>query len=411
MRAKGYEAYLFKSIKGIWMSMRAASVFETEGNQDVIGYAIGKTKIIQLWHGMSVKRLDSMDRMEGGSRTLYSRIVSGDREDIYYMVSSEECGNQFKEVFHTDDAHIRVTGFPRNDTFILKPKNTFMDDFRNDHPGCKIIIYMPTHRNFGQGNKLVNTIDNLKYVNDKLKANNIYMIYKPHFHEMKNFLKYESELSNIIIASDSKIFGDVYSYLYDCDLLISDYSSVMNDFVCADKPIISFPYDLKDYSTADMGIYEFYEKMSPGSMYYTWEDVVRAVIEALEKDTWRFMRIGTKSFYHIFSDGKNCERVYRSCENCKWLIGRGKLMKRIITYGTFDLLHYGHINLLRRAKALGDYLIVALSTDEFNWNEKKKKCYFSYEERKILLEALRYVDLVIPERSWEQKKRMYMNIM
>ena len=72
-------------------------------------------------------------------------------------------------------------------------------------------------------------------------------------------------------------------------------------------------------------------------------------------------------------------------------------MKRVITYGTFDLLHYGHINLLRRAKALGDYLIVALSTDEFNWNEKKKKCYFSYEQRKSLLEAIRYVDLVIPE--------------
>ena len=79
-------------------------------------------------------------------------------------------------------------------------------------------------------------------------------------------------------------------------------------------------------------------------------------------------------------------------------------MKKIITYGTFDLLHYGHINLLRRAKALGDYLIVALSTDEFNWNEKHKKCYFSYEERKSLLEAIRYVDLVIPENGWEQKK-------
>lgn len=79
-------------------------------------------------------------------------------------------------------------------------------------------------------------------------------------------------------------------------------------------------------------------------------------------------------------------------------------MKRVITYGTFDLLHYGHINLLRRAKALGDYLIVALSTDEFNWNEKRKKCYFSWEKRKALLEAIRYVDLVIPEKSWEQKK-------
>lgn len=79
-------------------------------------------------------------------------------------------------------------------------------------------------------------------------------------------------------------------------------------------------------------------------------------------------------------------------------------MKRVITYGTFDLLHYGHINLLRRAKAQGDYLIVALSTDEFNWKEKQKRCYFSYEERKMLLEAIRYVDLVIPERSWEQKR-------
>lgn len=78
-------------------------------------------------------------------------------------------------------------------------------------------------------------------------------------------------------------------------------------------------------------------------------------------------------------------------------------MRRVITYGTFDLLHYGHINLLRRAKALGDYLIVALSTDEFNWNEKRKKCYFSWEKRKALLEAIRYVDLVIPEESWEQK--------
>ena len=78
-------------------------------------------------------------------------------------------------------------------------------------------------------------------------------------------------------------------------------------------------------------------------------------------------------------------------------------MKKVITYGTFDLLHYGHINLLQRAKELGDYLIVALSTDEFNWNSKHKKCYFSYDERKRLLEAIRYVDLVIPEENWEQK--------
>ncbi len=78
-------------------------------------------------------------------------------------------------------------------------------------------------------------------------------------------------------------------------------------------------------------------------------------------------------------------------------------MKRVITYGTFDLLHYGHINILRRAKELGDYLIVALSTDEFNTIQKGKTTYFPYERRKELLESIRYVDLVIPEENWEQK--------
>lgn len=77
-------------------------------------------------------------------------------------------------------------------------------------------------------------------------------------------------------------------------------------------------------------------------------------------------------------------------------------MKRVLTYGTFDLLHYGHIRLLKRAKKLGDYLIVALSTDEFN-EVKGKKAYHNYKTRKKMLEAIRYVDLVIPEENWEQK--------
>jgi glycerol-3-phosphate cytidylyltransferase len=77
-------------------------------------------------------------------------------------------------------------------------------------------------------------------------------------------------------------------------------------------------------------------------------------------------------------------------------------MKRVITYGTYDLLHEGHINLLRRAKEMGDYLIVALSTDEFNAG-KGKKAYYTYEARKKILESIRYVDLVIPENAWEQK--------
>ena len=78
-------------------------------------------------------------------------------------------------------------------------------------------------------------------------------------------------------------------------------------------------------------------------------------------------------------------------------------MIRVLTYGTYDLLHYGHIRLLKRARALGDYLIVAISTEEFN-AVKGKKAYHNYETRKEMLEAIRYVDLVIPENNWDQKR-------
>ncbi|PID29635.1 MAG: glycerol-3-phosphate cytidylyltransferase [Candidatus Cloacimonadota bacterium] len=78
-------------------------------------------------------------------------------------------------------------------------------------------------------------------------------------------------------------------------------------------------------------------------------------------------------------------------------------MKKVITYGTFDLFHIGHLNILRRAKELGDYLIVAVSTDQFN-AIKGKKCTYPYEHRSEIVKAIRYVDEVIPENDWEQKR-------
>lgn len=82
---------------------------------------------------------------------------------------------------------------------------------------------------------------------------------------------------------------------------------------------------------------------------------------------------------------------------------KGVISSRIVlTYGTFDIFHAGHVNILRRARQLGDELIVAVSTDEFN-ALKGKKSLFSYEERKLIVESSKYVDLVIPEENWEQK--------
>ncbi|MFZ2589255.1 glycerol-3-phosphate cytidylyltransferase [Paucilactobacillus nenjiangensis] len=78
-------------------------------------------------------------------------------------------------------------------------------------------------------------------------------------------------------------------------------------------------------------------------------------------------------------------------------------MKTVLTYGTFDLLHKGHINLLERAASMGDKLIVGLSTDEFNLAQKGKTAYNDFADRKYMLESIKYVDEVIPENSWDQK--------
>jgi glycerol-3-phosphate cytidylyltransferase len=75
---------------------------------------------------------------------------------------------------------------------------------------------------------------------------------------------------------------------------------------------------------------------------------------------------------------------------------------KIITYGTFDLFHTGHLNLLKRCKSLGSHLTVAVSTDEFN-SLKNKKSFFSFQDRFNIVNSIRYVDQVIAEESWEQK--------
>ena len=78
------------------------------------------------------------------------------------------------------------------------------------------------------------------------------------------------------------------------------------------------------------------------------------------------------------------------------------MSKTIITYGTFDMFHIGHLKLLERLKAMGDRVIVAVSTDEFNLG-KGKKTLIPYDQRAAIVQAIEHVDLVIPEESWEQK--------
>jgi glycerol-3-phosphate cytidylyltransferase len=141
-----------------------------------------------------------------------------------------------------------------------------------------------------------------------------------------------------------------------------------------------------------------------GKGFYNHEDKSRLVLEgmstlkiinsSLDDSIKQRLPLFSKLEKYFSNKNENFEIYFDDLIN--------KKMKTVLTYGTFDMLHYGHLEILRRAKEHGDRLIVGLSTDEFN-NEKEKQSHLSYDKRKELLEALEYVDLVIPENTWEQK--------
>lgn len=100
---------------------------------------------------------------------------------------------------------------------------------------------------------------------------------------------------------------------------------------------------------------------------------------------------------------KSAYPAYNRDANCGYIRQPYQMTRKVITYGTFDTLHYGHIFLLKRARELGDHLTVALSSDAFN-ALKGKESHFNYAERYALLAAITYVDEIIPEDDWDQKR-------
>ncbi len=318
LKNKGYKAYYYKSFEYFINAMRAAVVFQTEGNQD-FGYAIyGGARIIQLWHGAGPK-INKWDTDKFTSKDTRKRGISNYFEESYWMCPSERYMTQLTTMpmfyIPLSKDKMYLTGLPRNDTFVSKPKSEFLENFRTQHGDAKLIVYMPTHRNFGKEEAIPEfSIDALKKVNDFLKERNYFMLYKPHFHELKKYanVEFEKTMDHIILAKDAEIFGDPYQYLHGCDMMISDYSSVLYDFICSGKPVVLFPFDIDKFDKDDAGLEDYYLDVPPGPICYSWDEVFTKTDELFKQDLWVEKREKSRKLLHNFIDGKNCERVYNS---------------------------------------------------------------------------------------------------
>lgn len=303
--AKGLCCLMRNSFKGMLYAMIAGAAFETEGKEDISPLLNHrKTVSFQLWHGIGVKALN----WKSGS---YKQKKTVKRfEPYYWCATSELYVDVITDLMQVKRERFGMTGYPRNDTFVSKPKNDAVEKLMAKHPGARFVIYMPTHRNFGKdGNAFIN-VDVFEDVNERLKKDNTILVYKPHFHELENFLPYESKYSNIIFAKEQDVWSDPYSYLHYFDALISDYSSCIFDFICSGKPVVLFPYDLESYKTGDAGLLDIYWTIPAGPMCMNWDEVLCALDKMFTDDDWTQRREDCRKAYHSFNDGKNCERVY-----------------------------------------------------------------------------------------------------
>lgn len=326
MQKKGLPCFYYNSLQGAMFSVRAAVFFTVSGMEDVAGeWAHRGCLHVELCHGSPIKKIG---RDNTGWKKLWKKSVEeptvGQRlkkclpyysgkyhNRKIYTVSSEEVKRKFETAFAAEENQIFVTGQPRNDVFVRRPNSSYMQKLKDDHPGVKVICYLPTHRNFGTKNNNPLTQEVMIETDEFCRNHNIILIIKPHFHERKHYLDMFSRFTNIIIGVDEEVFSDPYGFLPFCDGLISDYSSVFLDFLCSGRPVILFPYDMDDYISDDAGLYYDYHDIAPGAICYSWEEVLEAVVKEIRRTepTEQYKKVF--ELFNRYNDGRNCERIYK----------------------------------------------------------------------------------------------------
>ncbi|WP_321301852.1 CDP-glycerol glycerophosphotransferase family protein [uncultured Sphaerochaeta sp.] len=316
MSSQNYEVYKINTWSAFKVLFRASIIVETEGNKDIGGYRYCRSKIIQLWHGVAPKKMDWNKKKYSKIKKKLINILQDNHSKSYWMTSSEQNSRIMHEMIGSDIKKSYSTGYSRNDIFARRqPISTVMQELNAAYPDCKKIIYMPTHRYFGtKGQEF--TSEQIMNVDYMLRMNNIMMLFKLHIHEINYYRHLENTLTNIVLVKGEEKYTDVYKYIGDFDLLISDYSSIIYDFLCTKKPIILFPYDLDYFKNADAGLFDYYESMPCGPFCYTWDEVFAAIFELLKDDNWKERREICRKTFHPHEDGKNSERIYQTiCNN------------------------------------------------------------------------------------------------
>jgi CDP-glycerol glycerophosphotransferase (TagB/SpsB family) len=339
IKSRGYRAYMEKSMLGIWYCLRAKIVVSSyHPYMDVQGFGIGGARIVQLFHGTPLKKINYDDIYASAKlRTGFINKLklslfpykNPNRADILITASeNEDAVNNLTTAFGIRKENIKITGLPRNDILAGNKKecSLFIAGIRKKFNLPRIIAYLPTFQHGGDGkpkmyiDDLVSAFD---LINERLRSLNAVLILRLHpvlwdalgQMEGKEYLDPETHIILInnqasrIIKGHSEGLEDFYPILRDVDILITDYSSVYFDYLLLKRPVIFAQFDKGNMFRR--GLYYEYDEVTPGPKAKSWEEIFNYV-ESLVREPGLYgeERVAIQNKFNKYNDSNSCERVY-----------------------------------------------------------------------------------------------------
>jgi CDP-glycerol glycerophosphotransferase len=311
MRGKGYPVFMHNSLKGIYYQLRASFYFTSERTQDVSALLIGNATRINLWHGVGLKKILHDDKINHEKR-LYAkgilkrslkRIRSYPYRKHYVLSTSETMTKIFSSAFKKTPEKILELGQPRNDVFFDDTLEIERLPFAE--MGKRVILYMPTHRNFGATPIQMSKIFDLAKLDEFCKVNSLLFVVKKHFcHRFE--IEHLSGYANILDITQTEY--DTQLLLKKASILITDYSSCYVDYLLLDRPVIFYNYDYDNYLLNDRDLYFDYEQTTPGPKVKDFPCLLHCLEKAIHSDNDEFKN-ERKRINNIFYSEANQQKV------------------------------------------------------------------------------------------------------
>jgi len=330
LNREGYEAYKALSVKGWLYSMRAGCAIVSGSIIDVNIYGIGGAKIVDLFHGVPLKKIEyddkiqafaarrkqKMSRLDKVRAYLEKKVSPPIRYDIF-IATSEEIKDIMRSGFRVSSNQVYITGLPRNDalfdtTFLDSNRCDYLDNIRNRVEFREVYAYLPTFRDalkqqldlFGKYHFEVDKVQQF------LERRNAVLIIKGHRADRKlNVLDAIEESERIYHPTDDEL-PDIQPLLKETDILITDYSGVYFDYLLLNRPIIFAPFDIEQYIKESRELNWDYDEVTPGPKAKDWREVFSLIEEELREDHWREEREAVCRRFNKFMDNKSSERVF-----------------------------------------------------------------------------------------------------